>query len=158
MTGVGQVLFNFAIRTLLVVFPVVWWFEVPVQLGTVMHHSACTRYHLLGTMIGLLADSVGMLYQDVGRVWGLVPRRCSSSRRHLSVPKNVLGRPVGKSKSGYPFATTTRNWLVNGEVLYLPGFVWVSLAVSLVLYSRLDDVPHSDATPNLSDERLSDHE
>lgn len=132
LTGIGQVLFNFAIRTLLVVFVIVW-FQVPVQLGMLMAPLGVLAIICLGTMIGLLLTPLGMLYQDVGRALGFGTQALFFLTPVIyPVPQASWAATLIQLNPVTPLLVSTRDWLTIGQASQLPGFFWVfSLAVLL---------------------------
>ncbi len=64
LSGMGQVLFSFAIKIVLLV-AVLIYFKVPVSWTTVFLPIPLTGLLLLGTMIGVLLIPIGLLYKDI---------------------------------------------------------------------------------------------
>lgn len=65
IAGVGLVLFDFAIRSLVLVAAFVW-FHLPFTPGLLLFPLAVLALVLLGTVMGLLLTPLGVLYNDVG--------------------------------------------------------------------------------------------
>lgn len=66
LSGIGAVLFNFAIRLILLV-PVFLWFRVSVAISAVLTPVAILFLLLFGTVIGVFLVPLGLLYQDFAR-------------------------------------------------------------------------------------------
>lgn len=66
LAKLGEVVFNFAVKSILIVAAFVW-FQVPVKATAVLAPGAVLILILLGTAFGLLLVPLGSLYQDVGR-------------------------------------------------------------------------------------------
>ncbi len=64
--GLGEVVFNLAIRLLLLI-PAFWWFQVGLQSTLGLAPFAILGLVLFGMALGLLVMPVGTLYQDVGQ-------------------------------------------------------------------------------------------
>lgn len=64
--GLGEVMFNLAIRLLLLI-PAFWWFNVELQWTVALAPIAIFGIVLFGMALGLLIMPVGTLYQDVGQ-------------------------------------------------------------------------------------------
>ena len=125
LSGVGQVLFNFAIRALLLVF-VIWWFEVPVHKSLLLAPLGVIALIGLGTMIGLLLTPLGMLYQDVGRVMGFATQALFFLTPVIyPVPKASWAATLIKINPVTPLLQSTRDWLTTGQATQLYGFAWV---------------------------------
>lgn len=64
LSGMGQVLFSFAIKVIMLV-GVLIYFKVPVSWTTVFLPIPLTGLLFLGTMIGVLLIPIGLLYKDI---------------------------------------------------------------------------------------------
>ena len=64
--GFGEVLFNLAVRLLLLI-PAFIWFGVPLQSTVVLAPIAVVGIVFFGMALGLFIMPIGSLYQDVGR-------------------------------------------------------------------------------------------
>lgn len=71
LSGVGQVLFNFAWKLLLIVGMFVW-FKMPVTISAVLAPVALLHLLLLGTAIGTFLAPMSALYSDSARGVSLV--------------------------------------------------------------------------------------
>ncbi len=71
LAGLGEILFNFMIRILLVGCRFVW-FKVSVPDTATLVFPGVLVLILLGMMFGVLLTPLGMLYHDVGRALGLL--------------------------------------------------------------------------------------
>jgi lipopolysaccharide transport system permease protein len=132
LTGIGQVLFNFVIRVLILI-PVFWWFDVPFQVGLLLAPLGVLSLILLGTMIGLLLTPLGMLYQDVGRALTFGSQALFFLTPIVyPVPKASWAGTLINLNPVTPLLQSTRNWLVSGQTNHLYAFFWVS-GISLVL-------------------------
>ena len=70
MVGFGEVLFNFMIRTLLLI-PAFLWFQFVPPATIVLMPIAALGLVFVGAGLGLMLMPIGALYQDVGRFIGL---------------------------------------------------------------------------------------
>jgi lipopolysaccharide transport system permease protein len=132
LTGIGQVLFNFAIRVT-VLIPVFWWFDVPLQTAILLAPLGVLALLLLGTTIGLLLTPLGMLYQDVGRALGFGTQALFFLTPIIyPVPKASWAGVLVNLNPVTPLLAATRDWLVLGQTSHVAAFVWVS-CVSLLL-------------------------
>jgi lipopolysaccharide transport system permease protein len=132
LTGIGQTLFNFAIRALLLVLVLVWY-QVPLHSSLLLAPLGVIALIGLGTMIGLLLTPLGMLYQDVGRALGYVTQAMFFLTPIVyPVPKATWAATLIKLNPVTPLLQTTRDWLTGGQASQLYGFTWVC-GISLVL-------------------------
>lgn len=66
LAKVGEVLFNFAIKLVLIVALFVW-FQIPITWTVILAPVALIHLIMLGTLIGTLLSPLGVLYQDVSK-------------------------------------------------------------------------------------------
>lgn len=66
LAKVGEVLFNFAIKLILIVGLFIW-FRIPVSWTVTLAVVALIHLIMLGTLIGMLLSPLGVLYQDVSK-------------------------------------------------------------------------------------------
>jgi len=140
LTGIGQVMFNFGIRAVILV-PVYLWFEVPLQPSLMLAPLGVLAMIGLGITIGLLLTPLGMLYHDVGRALTFGTQALFFLTPIVyPVPQATWAARVIKLNPVTPLLQTTRDWLVTGEASQISGFVWVCgtstvlLIVSWLLY------------------------
>lgn len=71
LAKLGEVLFNFAIKLILIVALFIW-FHVSVNWTIILLPVALIHLVLLGTFIGILLAPLGILYQDISRGLSLI--------------------------------------------------------------------------------------
>jgi len=134
LTGVGQVLFNFMIRVVILI-PAYWWFEIQPHLSLLLVPFGVLSLIALGIMIGLLLTPLGMLYQDVGRALGFGTQALFFLTPVIyPVPQTSWAASVIKLNPVTPLLQTTREWLVTGQATQIGGFVGVLLITILLLF------------------------
>ncbi len=69
LARIGQVLFNFCIKLILIVSIFVW-FRIPVSWGTLAAPAGLLHMIALGTAIGLFLTPIASLYTDVSKLLG----------------------------------------------------------------------------------------
>jgi len=132
LAGIGQVLFNFMIRALLLV-AVMLWFQVSPHASLLLAPLGVAALILLGISLGLLLTPLGMLYQDVGRGLGFLTAAWFFLTPVIyPVPKASFAATLIELNPVTPLLVATRDWLVIGSTHLWPAFLWV-LGVSLVL-------------------------
>jgi lipopolysaccharide transport system permease protein len=132
LAGVGQVLFNFAIRALLLV-AVMLYFHVTPNASLLLVPLGVLALIGLGVSIGLFLTPIGMLYQDIGRGLGFATAAWFFLTPVIyPVPKASFAATLIELNPVTPLLVTTREWLVIGQSSMLPGFLWVSVG-SLIL-------------------------
>jgi lipopolysaccharide transport system permease protein len=138
LTGIGQVLFNFAIRALLLVFVMVW-FQIPIHASLLVAPLGVVALIGLGTMIGLLLTPLGMLYHDVGRALGYATQALFFLTPVIyPMPHATWAAMLIRLNPVTPLLQTTRDWLTTGQASQLYGFTWVcGITVVLLLVGWL---------------------
>ena len=141
LAGVIEVLFNFAVR-LLVLLPVFIWFRSSWNMKFLVPAVLLTPFGifallLLGFSIGLLLTPLGLLYQDVQRGLNLF-----AVFWFFLTP--VIYPPITSGKTFSllslnpvtPLLDTTRQWLTSGLVTVPREFVFVvTLTVPILLFA-----------------------
>ncbi len=142
LAAVGQVVFNFLVR-LVILAALLAWFSVPVGLGALAALGGVVSLIVLGTAIGLLLTPIGLLYRDVShgttlvlQIWlYLTPVVYPPPEGGLVALLLVRLNPVS------PLLLATRGWLLGGiDGAPSAPFVLTSclglvlLAVTLIAY------------------------
>ena len=110
MVGLGEVIFNLAIRLLLLI-PAFLYFSVPVHASLLLVPVVALALILLGAGLGLLLLPAGSLYQDVGRFVS------------MAIPFWMILTPVVYPPlSGFP--GTILNWLNPASPLIIVARDW----------------------------------
>lgn len=132
MAGIGEVLFNFAIRMLLLIAVFVW-FGLPLPDTILLVPFGLFSLVCLGLMIGIILTPLGVLYADVGRavmfatlLWFFLTPVV------YPMPRQGIGAFLATWNPVSPLLLTTREWMTTGMSSQLPGFIVVSL-ISFIL-------------------------
>ena len=136
VAGMGMVLFNQAIR-LVILAAVLVWFHIPWHASLLLVPVGLGLLLLLGLAIGWLLTPVSMLYADISNIlsmvlgfWFLITPIV------YTAPKSTAWLTVLNPVT--PLLATTRNWVLTGEVAPAAGFGLVAtLAVVLLAASWL---------------------
>ena len=132
LTGIGQIIFNFAIRALLLII-VIWWFGVSPHTSLLLVPFGVIALIGFGIALGLLLTPLGMLYQDVGKILGFGTHVLFFLTPIIyPVPQSSWAAILVKLNPVTPLLQTTRDWLTTGQASQLHGFYLVC-AISLVL-------------------------
>ncbi len=125
LAGIGEVLFNFAVRLILMII-VFLWYQIPVPLTVLWAPLGIFAMMALGLMFGVLLAPIGVLYQDIEKglplitgIWMLLTPVVypppTSSPASLLVSLN----PVSS------LLTTTREMITTGHFSQITSFVVV---------------------------------
>ncbi|MFB2980560.1 ABC transporter permease [Microseira sp. BLCC-F43] len=128
LAKVGEVLFNFAIKLILIVGLFIW-FRIPVSWTAILALVALIHLIMLGTLIGMLLSPLGVLYQDVSKGLTMV------TGFWLFLTPVVYPMPSGQGLFGLlvklnpvtPLLVTTRELATVGVISNPVGFWIVSL-------------------------------
>ncbi|MDT5293806.1 MAG: lipopolysaccharide transport system permease protein [Acidobacteriota bacterium] len=129
LAGLIEVLFNFAVR-LLVLLPVLLWFKsrwdsTPTTALLLVPFGVAALL-LLGFTAGLMLTPLGMLYQDVPRGLSLVAVFWFFLTPVIyPLPTAGVGALVAKLNPVAPLLDATRNWLTSGSAAAPREFVLV---------------------------------
>ncbi len=146
LSGLGEVIFNFFIRLLLLI-PVFIIFEIPVTASILWFPLGFLGLILLGLAIGLLLTPLAMLFGDVQRGLGLATGIWMLLTPALyPLPKEGIAATVAEWNPVSPILLTTRNWLISEPTLQMESFVIVAgtsgiLVVLAFLFYRIS-MPH----------------
>ena len=137
LTGIGQIVFNFMIRALLLVL-VVWYFDVSFHASIFLVPVGVLALIGFGTAIGLLLTPLGMLYQDVGKALGFGTHVLFFLTPIIyPVPQSSWAAALVKFNPVTPLLQTTRDWLTTGQSSQLPGFYLVCASSIILLVVAL---------------------
>jgi len=133
LAGIGEVVFNFSIRLVLLIV-VFAWFRIPLPLTALLAPIGVLAIIALGLMFGILLAPLGVLYQDVQQgisilvsLWFFLTPVVYEPP--TTWPASLLARlnPVS------PLLITTRDMLTTGTLTDIQGFLVVSGAVLMLL-------------------------
>jgi lipopolysaccharide transport system permease protein len=135
LAGLGEVLFNFLVRSFVLV-PAYIYYEFPLPLTVLAAPAGVMSLMSLGLMTGILLTPLGILYADISRglqliiqVWFfLTPVIYPVTAGTFAI--NLIGvNPVT------PILVTTRDWLTTGNYSLLPEFFFVTFLTMLLLFA-----------------------
>ena len=146
MVGFGEVLFNLAIRILLLI-PAFFWFGVPLNVGMLAAVPAIACMIMLGMALGLLIMPLGSLYQDVGRFIAMfVPFWMIITPIIYVPPTNYPGTLLNWVNPASPLLIFSRDLLLTGTSTHtslglLFGLASIPLIVLGLIVYRVS-LPH----------------
>jgi lipopolysaccharide transport system permease protein len=127
LAGLGEVLFNFTVRILILIV-LFLWFQVELPGSAVLAPFGILALMTAGVMIGLLLVPLGLLYGDIQRglvlitsLWFFVTPIVYPTP--TSFPANL----IAKLNPIVPILVTSREWLLTGIATNPDAFVITSL-------------------------------
>ena len=132
LVGFGEVLFNFLIRTLLLL-PACLWFQFIPPATIVLMPIAALGLVFVGIGLGLMLMPIGALYQDVGRFIGLATPFWMILTPVVYVPLQTMpGSLLNWINPASPLLILARDWTLVGSTDHAGGAFAFGLA-SIVL-------------------------
>ena len=134
LVGLGEVLFDLAIRLLLLI-PAFLYFAVPVHGTWLLAPLATICLVLFGMALGLLIMPVGALYQDVGRFISLVTPFWMILTPIIYVPLTSFpGTLLNWVNPASPLLLLARDWILLGSTDHLGiGLIFALITIPALL-------------------------
>lgn len=133
IAGIGEVLFNFVIRLLLLILVFVW-FGLALPNTILLVPLGLFSLVCLGLMIGIILTPLGVLFADVGRavmfvtlLWFFLTPVA------YPMPQQGIGAFLATWNPVSPLLLTARDWMTTGMTSHMSGFIIVSLVSFLLL-------------------------
>lgn len=140
LAKVGEVLFNFAIKLLLIVGLFIWY-RIGVSWTVIIAPVALIHLIMLGTFLGTLLSPLGVLYQDVSKSLTMVTGFWLFLTPVVySVPSSGLFGFLIKLNPVTPLLVTTRELATTGIISEPVGFwvvsiiTWVGLLLTWIAF------------------------
>jgi lipopolysaccharide transport system permease protein len=134
LSGIGQVLFSFTIKIVLLV-GVLLLYQVPVRWTVIFLPVPLLGLLLLGTMIGILLMPVGLLYKDVQSAL-LIATSALVFITPVGYPPDVSGLmgALIRLNPVTPALMTAKELAFEGMPVHLIPFLWIFGATFLLLF------------------------
>lgn len=134
MVGFGEILFNFLIRTLLLL-PAFLWFQYSPPWTIVLMPAAAVGLVFVGMGLGLLLMPIGTLYQDVGRFIALATPFWMILTPVVYMPLETYpGALLNWVNPASPLLILARDWtLIGATGDYVAAAIYAAAAVMLML-------------------------
>jgi lipopolysaccharide transport system permease protein len=135
MVGIAEVLFDLAIRSLLLV-PAFLWFGVSWQTSSILVPVTVACLILFGVALGLLIMPIGSLYQDVGRFISMVIPFWMILTPIIYVPiTSFPGSLLNGVNPASPLIILSRDFLLVGSTEYLTlGLGYLLMSIPLFIF------------------------
>lgn len=123
LAGIGEVLFNFAIR-LILLFIVFFWYKIPVPMTVFWAPMGILAMMALGLMFGVLLAPLGVLYQDIEKGLPLIIGMWMFLTPVVYPPPTSWPASLISSLNPVsPLLITTREMITTGHFTHLTGFI-----------------------------------
>lgn len=129
LAGIGEVLFNFAVRMVILV-PCLWWFGVTPSASILLAPFGVLSLIGLGTVLGVILLPFGVLYEDVekglpliGGIWMFLTPVV------YPAPTEGMAQVLFYLNPVSPLLEQTRLWLTGGSSIHLGLVLLLSLTV-----------------------------
>lgn len=153
LAGAGEVLFNFAIRMILLAFVFIW-FGIPVPGTAFLAPIGTIAIIALGLMLGILLIPIGVLYKDIEKGLPIITAMWMLLTPVVYPPPTAgLASWLVNLNPVSPLLSTTREMITTGTLTHLNGFKIVSGVT--VVFLILGWVLYKLAFPHLI-ERISE--
>jgi lipopolysaccharide transport system permease protein len=134
MAGLGEVLFSFLVRLVLLVGVFVWYSLTP-PLTAILLPIAVAALVIVGFMIGVLVTPLGILYSDVTPGLSIVTTFWLFLTPVIyPVQQTGWAALLSRWNPVSPLVIVGRDWLTLGTTSHLPEFIVVSLVSLLMLF------------------------
>ena len=135
MAGLGDVLFSFLVRLVLLVGVFLWYGLTPPATAALVP-LVVVALVTFGFMVGLLVTPLGILYTDVTPSLAIITTFWLLLTPVVyPVPETGLAGMVSRWNPVSPMVIVGRDWLTVGATNYLPEFTLVFLLSGALLFA-----------------------
>jgi lipopolysaccharide transport system permease protein len=134
LAGLGQVIFNFLIRLVLLA-GVFAWFRIMPPTTAFLFPLGILSLMMIGFMIGILLTPLGLLYNDIQQMIPIMTMFLMFLTPVIyPQPKTGLAGVITKWNPLTPLITTTRDWITLGTTSHLFSFLLVGISTLFLLF------------------------
>ena len=134
LSGLGQVVFSFLIRLVLLV-AVFGWFRITPPATAILFPLGILSLIMVGFMIGILITPIGILYSDVPQMIPVIAMALMFLTPVLyPPPEKGVAALLAKWNPLSPLVIVTRDWLTTGVTTHAMAFVLVSVTAAVLLF------------------------
>lgn len=135
LSGLGQVIFSFLIRLVLLV-AVFLWFKITPPPTILLFPLGVLALIVVGFTVGVLLTPIGVLYTDVPQMIPVMTMFLMFLTPVLyPPPESGVAAILAKWNPLSPLVTVTRNWLTTGAMTDIGSFVVISAAACALLFA-----------------------
>ncbi len=134
LSALGQVIFAFLIRVVLLVAVLVW-FQITPPVTALLFPLGVLSLMMAGFMLGIAVTPIGILYTDVPQMIPIIAMFLMFLTPVLyPPPEGGVAALLGKWNPLSPLVNATRDWLTTGATTQLMAFVVVSAMIAVLLF------------------------
>jgi lipopolysaccharide transport system permease protein len=135
LSGLGQVIFGFLIRLLLLAFVFIWFKIIP-PVTVLLFPIGVFALILVGFTLGVALTPLGLLYNDVQQA---IPIATTFLMLLTPVvyppPRTGLAAMVANWNPLSPLIVVTRDWMTTGEATQIAAFAIITTVATVLLFA-----------------------
>jgi lipopolysaccharide transport system permease protein len=133
LAGMGEAIFNFLIRLLIIAGTLIYFQILPPWQALYLFPLGALGMLIMGTTLGLLMTPMGMLYKDISKIIPMMMQFLMLVSPVVYAPAKEGVRAIIMQYNPFsPVLSATRDWLVFGTSEHTLGFA-IAIACALVL-------------------------
>jgi len=133
LAGLGEVIFNFMVRLLLLI-PAYIYYSFPLSTSVLFAPIGIMSLTAMGLMIGLLLTPLGVLYNDISRmIFVVIQPWFFLTPVIYPVTEITLASSLISLNPVTPVLVTTRDWITSNDPQFLLEFIIVSFVTGIFL-------------------------
>lgn len=134
LARMGQVLFDFGVKLVLVV-GAVYWFSLPISWTVILAPLGLVLLVLFGTSLGMLLAPINALYRDISKgLAAITTFWLFLTPVLIPVPTSGWAALIVKFNPVTPLLVTTRELVTTAQLSNLPGFLLMAI-LTLLLFA-----------------------
>lgn len=134
LSGLGQVIFSFLIRLVLLVL-VFTWFQIMPPVTVLLFPIGVFALILVGFTLGLAVTPLGLLYNDVQQI---IPIATLFLMLLTPVvyppPQTGLAAMIARWNPLSPLIVVTRDWMTTGDATQVAAFAFITTVAIVLLF------------------------
>jgi lipopolysaccharide transport system permease protein len=135
LSGLGQVIFSFLIRLVLLIL-VFTWFKIMPPVTVLLFPIGVIALILVGFTLGLAVTPLGLLYNDVQQI---IPIATIFLMLLTPVvyppPQTGLAAMVARWNPLSPLIVVTRDWMTTGDATQIAAFAFITTVAIVLLFA-----------------------
>jgi lipopolysaccharide transport system permease protein len=135
LAGLGQVIFSFLIRLVLLIL-VLTWFKIMPPVTVFLFPIGVFALILVGFTLGVVLTPLGLLYNDVQQSIPIATMFLMLLTPVVYPPRESgLAAVVARWNPLNPLITVTRDWITTGNATQIAAFVSILIATVVLLFA-----------------------